>query len=100
MKYEVAEDRNHHGDWRVEAIDPDDGGCYVAIFSGVKTVLSNKAKWAASAIGIDLDRFTVKPVTMYALTCRTCGASSPDEPLSYTDARDWADNHRGCANER
>jgi hypothetical protein len=33
MEYEVFEDKRQPHDWRVEAFD-DDGGCYVAIFSG------------------------------------------------------------------
>jgi hypothetical protein len=35
MRYEVVEDRDHPGDWRVEAIDHDsEGECHVAIFAG------------------------------------------------------------------
>lgn len=34
MDYEVAEDRDYAGTWRVEAIDRNDGDIYVAIFSG------------------------------------------------------------------
>jgi len=35
LHYDVVEDRQHHGDFRVEAIDSEaDGEIYVAIFSG------------------------------------------------------------------
>lgn len=35
MDYEVFEDKESPGDWRVEAINMEsDGECYVAIFSG------------------------------------------------------------------
>lgn len=34
MIFECVADRRFCGDWRVEALDPLTGDCYVAIFSG------------------------------------------------------------------
>ncbi len=48
MDYEVFEDRQSPGDWRVEAINIDgDGECYVAIFSGpqAKERAEEYAEW-------------------------------------------------------
>lgn len=48
MDWEVIEDRQHPGDWRVEAINHDgDGETYVTIFSGpsAQTRAEEYAAW-------------------------------------------------------
>jgi hypothetical protein len=48
LRYEVAEDALHPGDYRVEAIDTDsDGEVYIAIFTGpdAKSRAKEYAKW-------------------------------------------------------
>lgn len=53
MDWEIIEDRQHPGDWRVEAIDRNgDGVIYVAIFSGphARERAEEYAAWKAGAV--------------------------------------------------
>jgi hypothetical protein len=53
LVFDVVEDRNSPGDWRVEAVDHDsEGECYVAIFCGfdAERMAREYAAWKNGAV--------------------------------------------------